>query len=124
MASIGQIGSFDFRQSFIQKNMLKSILQSKVIDKDFKSESSNIWFTAKLGAFTPQELYKSLGNRRDANTALRCLLKKLWFQPKDVQKYYENVIKRQLYHQFSANFKAGEQMDLQEFLAAQSQGMQ
>ena len=122
MASIGQIGSFDFRQSFIQKSMLKSILQAKVIDKDFKSEASNIWFTAKLGAVTPHELGKSLRDRREANTALRELLRKLWFQQKDLQKYYENVIKRQLYHQFSANFKAGEQIDLQEFLAAQSQG--
>lgn len=35
MAQVGQVGSFDFAKSFSQKNLLRVLLQAKVLDKDF-----------------------------------------------------------------------------------------
>ena len=70
MASIGQVGSFDFRQAFIQKNVLKIILQAKVIDKDFNIETNNIWNTARPGAIN-LSVAECFNDKKETRVAIR-----------------------------------------------------
>ena len=52
MAQIGQIGTFDFARSFLQKNFIKVILQAKVVDKNFAFET-DCWRLTKKPDLTP-----------------------------------------------------------------------
>lgn len=81
------VGEFDFRKSFLEKDGLKVLFDVKVIDSDWKSKRSH-WDTDRVG-----------------DKELRDLLENVWNTPRDLQKWYETLIKRQMFFQFRANFK-------------------
>ena len=66
MAEVGSVGTFDFAKSFLQKNLLRLMLQAKVIDKEFLVEA-DVWHLplkndpAKVDFMGNQQHLSSLG---------------------------------------------------------------
>jgi hypothetical protein len=81
------IGEFDFRSAFLKADGLKCLFEIKINDNQWLAKRSH-WDTDRI-----------------EDKDLRELLENVWNTPKDLQKYYETLIKRQMFFQFKANFK-------------------
>jgi len=70
------VGDFDFRKLFMERDGLKVLFDVKVVDSEWKSKRS-YWDTDRVG-----------------DKELRDLLENVWNTPRDLQKWYEILIKR------------------------------
>jgi len=82
-----QFTEFDFRTQFLKDNGLKLLFEMSIIDSDCKAKRSN-WAT-----------------ERHMDADLKEFIDNVWQPPKDLQKWYETLIMRQMFFQFKANFK-------------------
>jgi len=85
-----QFPDFDFRQSFLKDNGLRTLFEMHILDSDFQAKRSQ-WATD-----------------RHVEADIKDLIDNVWQPPRDLQKWYETLIQRQMFFQFKANFKRKE----------------
>ena len=124
MSSIGSMGSFDFAKSFNQKNMLKLLLQAKVIDKNC-SIDTEVWRPTKKPESVSLNTHEQIGKvlQHQVLGMFRKIVCEVCNPKKDLQRRLEVMLKRQLYKQFLQNFKRGEGEDFNQVLQSKIPGL-
>ena len=82
-----QFNEFDFRTQFLKDNGLKVLFEMGIVDQDWQYKK-NHWETDRY-----------------LEADLKEIIENVWNTPRELQKWYEMLIQRQMFFQFKANFK-------------------